>query len=350
MDKFETDFLIMQKLQTFVWFRYIDDMFFIKIHVKEELESFMKELNKFSDHIKVTFESNKENLNFLDVNINLSHGHLMTNMYIKATECHKYLDYLLSYPIHTKRSIVYSQSLRDRRLFSLQGDVLKHCTKMKSWFLERRYSENMIGEEMKKVKFLKKGSKNPMDLKQFHLWLHTTPLFSPGPMVSFRSVRKISSYLVRAKSYHLERIVGSMKKKRRGKVCTNATEIYTFSSTVTGETFQMNHELSCEDKCLIYLLKGKVHKKQYAGETTDGFRLKWSNYKVNDRKFQRNKSCNQQHLYVHFYSEGRNRFLGNVSVSLIDKTDSFEPMRRENYQTKTLNTLAPLGPNIDSAV
>ena len=64
MDKFETDFLIMQKLQTFVWFRYIDDMFFIKIHVKEELESFMKELNKFSDHIKVTFESNKENLNF----------------------------------------------------------------------------------------------------------------------------------------------------------------------------------------------------------------------------------------------------------------------------------------------
>ena len=32
------------------------------------------------------------------------------------------------------------------------------------------------------------------------------------------------------------------------------------------------------------------------------------------------ESCMQQHLYEHFYSEGHNEFLGNVSISLIDKT------------------------------
>ena len=84
-------------------------------------------------------------------------------------------------------------------------------------------------------------------------------IFSPGFIVSFRSARRISSYLVRAKLYPLERWVGLRQcKKRRCKVCSNVTETDTFSSTVTGETFQVNHELSCDDKCLIYLLKYKV--------------------------------------------------------------------------------------------
>ena len=69
MYEFETNFLKTLKLQPFVWFRYIDDVFFIWTHGKEELKNFMKELNNFRDHIKFTFESDKENINFLDVNI-----------------------------------------------------------------------------------------------------------------------------------------------------------------------------------------------------------------------------------------------------------------------------------------
>ena len=72
----------------------------------------MKELNSFRDHIKFTIESNKESINFLYVNINLSNGHLMKSMYVKTTDCHQYLDYSSSHPNHTKRSIVYSQLLR----------------------------------------------------------------------------------------------------------------------------------------------------------------------------------------------------------------------------------------------
>ena len=89
---------------------------------------------------------------------------------------------------------------------------------------------------------------------------------------------------MRAKLYPLKRSVGSRQcKKRRCKVCTNVTETDTFSSTITGETLQLNHELNCDDKCLIYLLKCRVCKKQYIGETTDKFRLRWNNYKDNKR-------------------------------------------------------------------
>ena len=77
MDKFETDFLKTQKLQSFVWFTYIDDIFFIWTRGKEELENFMKQLNSFRDHIKFTCGSNKENINFLGVS-----RHLMTNIYV----------------------------------------------------------------------------------------------------------------------------------------------------------------------------------------------------------------------------------------------------------------------------
>ena len=90
----------------------------------------------------------------------------------------------------------------------------------------------------------------------------TKAVFLPGPMVSFRSASRISSYLVRAKFYPLEGFAGSRQcKKHRCEVCTNVTETDTFTSTVTGETSQMNYELNCDDKCLIYLLKCKFCKK-----------------------------------------------------------------------------------------
>ena len=59
--------------------------------------------------------------------------------------------------------------------------------------------------------------------------------------------------------------------------------------------------------------------------------------------FREMKVVLQQHLYEHIYSEGHNGFLGNISISLIDKTNGFQPKKRENYWMRTLKTLAPLG-------
>ena len=91
-------------------------------------------------------------------------------------------------------------------------------------------------------------------------------------MVSFKSSLKISSYLVRAKLYPLDRVVGSMKcGKKRCEVCMNVSKTNTFTSYVTGETYKINHKLTYDDNCLIYLLSCKCCGKQYVGETTDSF-------------------------------------------------------------------------------
>ena len=64
--------------------------------------------------------------------------------------------------------------------------------------------------------------------------------FSPGSMVSFWNARKLSSYLVWAKLYPLQRKIGSSKcGKRRCEVCNNITDISIFSSTVTGDAFKI---------------------------------------------------------------------------------------------------------------
>ena len=72
--------------------------------------------------------------------------------------------------------------------------------------------------------------------------------FLPRPMVSFRGVRKFSTYLVKAKSYPLHRKLVSKK-------CAK-------------------NQLNCDDRCIIYLLTCKQCQKQYTRETKDDFRYR----------------------------------------------------------------------------
>ena len=100
MDKIETAFLETQQLQPLVWFKYIDDIFFIWTH-----------------------------------------------------DIHQYLHYLSAHPNHTKRSVVFSQTLRITTLCSYEENFIKRKATMKLWFLKREYPERLIFAEMNKFKF-----------------------------------------------------------------------------------------------------------------------------------------------------------------------------------------------------
>ena len=52
-----------------IWWRYIDDIFFIWEHGEESLEIFLNKLNSFHSTIKFTAEFSKETIEFLDVNV-----------------------------------------------------------------------------------------------------------------------------------------------------------------------------------------------------------------------------------------------------------------------------------------
>ena len=182
-----------------------------------------------------THEVSKNCIPFLDHKVKLIDCKLETDLYMKPTDRHQYLHYLSSHPEHTKRSIVYSQTLRVNRLCSLENDFNYHKLNMKEWFIKSGYPESVIEKEMKKFHFSKEGQKSKkvekgvQFLPNYHPLLNKLSsirhknlyllymnqevknIFTPGPIVSYRSARKISSCLVRAKLYPLERKVGSEK-------------------------------------------------------------------------------------------------------------------------------------------
>ena len=94
----------------------------------------------------------------MDLRVKLSQGKLKTDLHIKPTDRHQYLHYSSSHPGHTKRSIVYSQTLRVARVCSHAADFRKHTIEMKPRFLKRGYLNNVIEKGMKKFKFSKISS------------------------------------------------------------------------------------------------------------------------------------------------------------------------------------------------
>ena len=80
-------------------------------------------------------------------------------------------------------------------------------------------------------------------------------VFTSPPMVSFQSTKKLSSYLICAKFYPLERKRSSYKcGSSRCQVCNNVEEVDTFTSTITGESFNITLSLP---NCLSVRLRTK---------------------------------------------------------------------------------------------
>ena len=76
-------------------------------------------------------------------------------------------------------------------------------------------------------------------------------MFSPKAMISFRSARKLSSYLVRAELYSIQETVRSFKcTKKRCEVSKNVNITESFISSITEKTYKINHKLTCNDKYL----------------------------------------------------------------------------------------------------
>ena len=144
MDQVEQKFLETQSKKLLIWLRYIDDIFFIWTHGEQELEIFLKDLNNFTLNLNFTDEATKNCDPFSDLTVKVIDGKLETHLYLKPTDRHHYLHYLLSWSEHTKCSIVYNQTLHINRLCSLEKDFNYHKLNMKECFNKRGYPEAVI--------------------------------------------------------------------------------------------------------------------------------------------------------------------------------------------------------------
>ena len=169
---------------------------------------------------------------------------------------------------------------------------------MRSWFVKREYPEKLLDSEIRKVKFnitetnRKNKSQNRVPfLVTYHPILNSLysiirknlcllnmdqrikEVFSSQHMVSFCSACKLSSYLVRAKLYPLERRVSSYKCRcNRWQVYRSITETDMLISNNDQRSYKISHRFDCNQKCLLYLLTCNCCQKQYVDQTVDIFR------------------------------------------------------------------------------
>ena len=136
MDYIKREFLKSEQMQSWNWFRYIDDIFFIWTAIKKELDEFLNRLNSFHRNLRFTDERFRESLNFLDVIVKIQQGEFISDLYCKSTDGHQYLHFDSCHAGHTKTSIVYSQALRMKRICSRRSDLIVNINKLKDWFKE----------------------------------------------------------------------------------------------------------------------------------------------------------------------------------------------------------------------
>ena len=226
MDYVETEFLKTQAIKPWLWKRFIDDIFFIWTDSQKKLNKFLKNLNEFHPNLKFTYEKSKEKINFLDLVIKLTDGKIVTDLYCKPTDSHQYLHYNSCHAEHIKRSIIFSQTLRLKRICSQKSNLDSHVKELKNWFSKRSYPAKVISEQVNRALKSEENVKErngqhmkengvPLELtynpnfNNLSFLIHknlqflyadpeTQRVFTPAPFVSFRSARNLKSFLVRS--------------------------------------------------------------------------------------------------------------------------------------------------------
>ena len=145
-------------------------------------------------------------------------GRIINDLYCKPTDGHQYLHCDSCHADHIKRSIIFSQTLRLKRICSEKNDLNVHVEDLKTWFPKRGYSAYLIKEQVEKALRLTPSDKITVthnsafknlfqvirkNLRLLYANKEVKKVFSPAPFVSFRTTRNLKSYLVRSKIYLL---------------------------------------------------------------------------------------------------------------------------------------------------
>ena len=154
MGDLEEELLQNYPLKPLVWYRYIDDVFFIWTHGREELDKFLQYAN--NNRHGMVFETTKDSISnvqvpFLDVLVILKDGVLHTDLYTKPTDKFQYLNFKSCHPFHQKSNLPYALALRIRRICSDQTDFTKHSHTLTQHLRMRGYKLGLIKEGIRKA-------------------------------------------------------------------------------------------------------------------------------------------------------------------------------------------------------
>ena len=109
-----------------------------------KMKIFLEKLNNFHPSIKFTCEYAREKVDYLDVQFIVSEGKFITELYVKQTDSHQYLDPSSFYPYYCTKSIPYSQAIRINRICSENVSFDLRCNELEEWLIEINYNPRVV--------------------------------------------------------------------------------------------------------------------------------------------------------------------------------------------------------------
>jgi hypothetical protein len=379
MSRLEEQMLAATPCRPWIWWRYIDDVFFIWNQGEESLHTFLNHINSFHSTIKFTSEFSHNQVNFLDVTIRKENNTLTTDLYTKPTDTHQYLHSSSCHPYHCKSGIAYSQALRLRRICANDSDFSQHARELKRNLTARGHSAKKAQQAINKVKSLSRSdvlekratsqatnTRIPLVVtfhpklpplrnitNDNHHILHTSDRLQQAvpdtPILAYRRPRNLRDLLVRAEVPPLTDPISTTQQgthtchSNRCVVCKDhIQEGTTFASHVNNSSHKIRANITCTTSNVVYLITCRVCGVQYVGETKNTLKKRFYGHRstVNTQKLDTPVG---QHFNLPNHSISDMILQGIESLG--NRSDTVRASR-EKFWMKRLRTIQPHGLNI----
>ena len=386
MGRFEDQFVYQAHWYEYVldWIQFIDDIFMIWKGDSNSLEEFINHLNNAAPSINFTHEISKSQVNFLHTTITKNeNGDVETDVCQKPTDTHRYLHWTSAHPPHLKRSILYSQALRLRRICSDTNKLRTRITEYAEFFTACGYNRGEVLEQMRRV--LLKSQEQCLEMRENKELRNRIPLvttynphttytaeiahrhwgflkskerlsriFAEPPLIAYRRPKNLRDKLVSTKFKEKAEEEDTNGCKPCGRTVCSWCRIIDSSTTFLdskGErTFKIYLKLDCHSAWVIYMIKCKICNLLYIGKSETKCNNRFNNHRSHIRN-----SINSCELSEHFLHNRRTHdFKKDVTITLIEqirkerlelnaKRDLLR--RREIFWQLKLNTVQPHGLN-----
>ena len=376
------------------WKRFIDDIFFIFNGSYEELDRFHNFLNSVHPTIKFDdyeHDQNNNSCNFLDLNIQIKDGKIITDLYRKETSKPSALLPSSAHPNHITGNIAYSLAFRLLRICSNEDLFESRLEELKKEFLlPRNFKSNLIDEEFEKVRklpgdsfltrrrqALEKIKRNveephriiaPMDfnpnlpnisqvLNKHHRSMlknapHLKEIFEAPPMASYRQPPNLRRLICKSKLHEVRKgarlVRGAQKNAPGWKKCGKGCKICPFTlpntDTVTGLASGYQHKIkqtvTCDSENVIYYWKCVKSKCEdyphceYIGQTKRKFKDRLSEHRDYVKR-----DVNSEPSGEHFSKRGHNvAHLKGLVLEQVRNSDPFILKTREHLLIQKFDT------------
>jgi hypothetical protein len=311
LEKFDDD-AVGYEIVPLLYFRFLDDVFFVWTGTVEQLKSFEAYLNTLIPGIKITLNWSPVSVDFLDTTVYLSEPlpsadsdvvqvELRTKVFFKETDTHQLLHKGSFHPRHCCRGILKSQMLRFRRLSSCRHDYNVACATLMKALSVRGYNKRLMREVKLEVWQLLDANlrraepaaiipvivpfnelgcrlntewRNAISQNAFFASSRVITAYTVGHNLQRKLVRSlvtdnpVGTAAVPTKHHQSARPDGCRKcVNTRCRTCNLLQEGKWFRSCRTGKRFQVRGAVTCTTRNLVYLIGCRKCNLQYVGET-----------------------------------------------------------------------------------